>query len=193
MGSSQSAEVGDEGEEEETDNEEEEEEDNGRSNTRELDNLLVKKVLEQEPEMLPCHASASPLSPQLSSLGTPRLGPSIKVWDPYNVLSPPPSIFSRIASGDEDRAVTEVYLISHGECDLNLRPDLIGGRCHVAALTGNGKRQARALAVFFKSQGVRFNSVFSSPLDRARSMAVLVCQVKFLLLDLSFSKVYNVA
>lgn len=178
MGSSQSAEVGDEGEEEETDNEEE---DNGRSNTRELDNLLVKKVLEQEPEMLPCHASASPLSPQLSSLGTPRLGPSIKVWDPYNVLQPqPPSIFSRIASGDEDRAVTEVYLISHGECDLNLRPDLIGGRCHVAALTGNGKRQARALAVFFKSQGVRFNSVFSSPLDRARSMAVLVCQVKFL-------------
>ncbi|CAE6068364.1 unnamed protein product [Arabidopsis arenosa] len=182
MGSSQSAEVGDEEEEEETDNEEEEEEeDNDRSNTREVDNLLVKKVLEQEPEMLPCHASASPLSPQLSSLGTPRLGPSIKVWDPYNVLSPPPqpqppSIFSRIASGDEDRAVTEVYLISHGECDLNLRPDLIGGRCHVAALTGNGKRQARALAVFFKSQGVRFNSVYSSPLDRARSMAVLVCQ-----------------
>ncbi|CAL9248545.1 unnamed protein product [Arabidopsis halleri] len=168
MGSSQSAEVGDE--------EEEEEDDNGRSNTRELGNLLVKKVLEQEPEMLPCHASASPLSPQLSSLGTPRLGPSIKVWDPYNVLSPPPYIFSRIASGDEDRAVTEVYLISHGECDLNLRPDLVGGRCHVAALTGNGKRQARALAVFFKSQGVRFNSVFSSPLDRARSMAVSVCQ-----------------
>ncbi|XP_010425401.1 PREDICTED: uncharacterized protein LOC104710488 isoform X1 [Camelina sativa] len=186
MGSSQSALVE---EEEETDNEEEEEEDeeeddHGRSsNTRELDNLLVKKVLEQEPEMLPCHASASPLSPQLSSLGTPRLGPSIKVWDPYNVLSPPlhphphpPPIFSRIASGDEDRSVTEVYLISHGECDLNLRPDLVGGRCHVAALTPNGKRQARALAVFFKSQGVRFTSVYSSPLDRARSMAVSVCQ-----------------
>ncbi|XP_010494548.2 PREDICTED: uncharacterized protein LOC104771679 [Camelina sativa] len=98
-----------------------------------------------------------------------------------NVLSPPPHphpppIFSRIASGDEDRSVTEVYLISHGECDLNLRPDLVGGRCHVAALTPNGKRQARALAVFFKSQGVRFSSVYSSPLDRARSMAVSVCQ-----------------
>lgn len=186
MGSSQSAEVGDEEEETDNENEEEEEEDddNGGSNTRELDNLLVKKVLEQEPEMLPCHASASPLSPQLSSLGTPRLGPSIKVWDPYNVLAPPPPpIFSRIASRDEDRAVTEVYLISHGECDLNLRPDLVGGRCHVAALTANGKRQARALAVFFKSQGVRFNSVFSSPLDRARSMAVSVCQVNLLSLS----------
>ncbi|KAL1210080.1 hypothetical protein V5N11_010659 [Cardamine amara subsp. amara] len=167
MGSSQSTQLEDEEEEEEDETdveEEEEEEDNDRSNITELDNLLVKKVLEQEPEMLPCHASASPLSPQLSSLGTPRLGPSIKVWDPYNVLSPPPppppppsqsqSIFSRIASGDEDRAVTEVYFISHA----------------------NGKRQARALAVFFKSQGVRFNSVYSSPLDRARSMAASVCQ-----------------
>ncbi|KAF8052264.1 hypothetical protein N665_1579s0002 [Sinapis alba] len=178
MGAQQSTQVGDDEEEEEQTDAEED--DNIRSNTRELDNLLVKRVLEQEPEMLPCHASASPLSPQLSSLGTPRIGPSIKVWDPYNVLSPPPPppIFSRIASGDEDRAsaVTEVYLISHGECDLNLRPDLVGGRCHVAALTANGERQARALAVFFKSQRVRFTSVYSSPLDRARSMAVSVCQ-----------------
>ncbi|KAG2301558.1 hypothetical protein Bca4012_059808 [Brassica carinata] len=187
MGAQQSTQVDDDEEEEEqTDAEEEEEEehedDHSRSNPRELDNLLVKRVLEQEPEMLPCHASASPLSPQQSSLGTPRIGPSIKVWDPYNVLAPPPPpppIFSRIASsGDEDRAaaVTEVYLVSHGECDLNLRPDLVGGRCHVAALTANGERQARALAVFFKSQGVRFTSVYSSPLDRARSMAVSVCQ-----------------
>jgi broad specificity phosphatase PhoE len=81
--------------------------------------------------------------------------------------------------------VTEVYFISHGECDLNLRPDLIGGRCHVATLTPNGKRQARALAVFLNSEGVRFTSVFSSPLDRARSMAVSVCQVQSLLFDFS--------
>uniref|UniRef100_A0A1J3I5Y8 2,3-bisphosphoglycerate-dependent phosphoglycerate mutase n=1 Tax=Noccaea caerulescens TaxID=107243 RepID=A0A1J3I5Y8_NOCCA len=184
MGSSQSSQILDEEDEEEAESdgrEDEEEEDvNGGLNIRtELDNLLVKKVLEQEPEMLPCHASASPLSPQLSSLGTPRIGPSIKVWDPYNVLAPPPPpLFSRISStGEHDRAaVTEVYFISHGECDLNLRPDLIGGRCHVAALTPNGKRQARALAVFLNSEGVRFTSVFSSPLDRARSMAVSVCQ-----------------
>nr|AAM63247.1 putative fructose-2,6-bisphosphatase [Arabidopsis thaliana] len=191
MGSSQSSQLLDEEEEEEDEAESEgeeveEEEDEAESelNNRriELDNLLVKKVLEQEPEMLPCHASASPLSPQLSSLGTPRIGPSIKVWDPYNVLAPPPPssppLFSRISSAAEhDRsAVTEVYFISHGECDLNLRPDLIGGRCHVATLTPNWKRQARALAVFLNSEGVRFTSVFSSPLDRARSMAVSVCQ-----------------
>ncbi|KAF8104821.1 hypothetical protein N665_0166s0007 [Sinapis alba] len=190
MGSSQSSQLLDEEEEEEDDEDEpeiEEEEgvdDDGLNRRRtELDNLLVKKVLEQEPEMLPCHASASPLSPQLSSLGTPRIGPSIKVWDPYNVLSAPPPphppLFSRISSSsaEHDRAaVTEVYLISHGECDLNLRPDMIGGRCHVATLTTNGKRQARALAVFLNSEGVRFTSVFSSPLDRARSMATSVCQ-----------------
>uniref|UniRef100_A0A803QKZ1 Uncharacterized protein n=1 Tax=Cannabis sativa TaxID=3483 RepID=A0A803QKZ1_CANSA len=144
-----------------------------------MDNHLVKKVLQQEPEMLPCYASASPLSPQLSSLGTPRLGPSIKVWDPYNVLAPPPPlppppVFSRSFSSnamEEDRVMFEVFLISHGECQLSLRPDLVGGRCPEAALTTNGKRQARALAVFLNSQGIRFNAVYSSPLDRARSMA----------------------
>ncbi|KAL5581447.1 hypothetical protein UlMin_013889 [Ulmus minor] len=187
MGSTQSVQVPQESDEEEEDEEEEEEEPedpNGEPHRNGVDNNLVKKVLQQEPEMLPCYASASPLSPQLSSLGTPRLGPSIKVWDPYNVLAPPPPlppppVFSRSFSSstmDEDRAVTEVFLISHGECQLNLRPDLVGGRCPEASLTGNGKRQARALAVFLNSQGIRFNAVYSSPLDRARSMAISVCQ-----------------
>ena len=195
MGSTQSVQQVEESEEEE-----EEEEDDGEEDQHErrhnveanrireaLDNNLVKKVLEQEPEMLPCHASASPLSPQLSSLGTPRLGPSIKVWDPYNVLAPPPplpppppGVFSRSFSSnaiDDDRTVVEVFLINHGECELNLRSDFVSGRCPEAALTVAGKRQARALAVFLNSQRVRFNAVFSSPLNRARSMAVSVCQV----------------
>ncbi|XP_062105346.1 uncharacterized protein LOC133816990 [Humulus lupulus] len=196
MGSSQSVQVPENSDEEEQeqeqddDDEEEEEEEetedhNGEPDRmREVDNHLVKKVLQQEPEMLPCYASASPLSPQLSSLGTPRLGPSIKVWDPYNVLAPPPPlppppVFSRSFSSnamDEDRVMFEVFLISHGECQLSLRPDLVGGRCPEAALTTNGKRQARALAVFLNSQGIRFNAVYSSPLDRARSMAVSACQ-----------------
>ncbi|XP_044501204.1 uncharacterized protein LOC123222477 [Mangifera indica] len=181
MGSGQSVEVVEEESEEEE--EDDEEADNDNPNRRELsENHLVKKVLEQEPEMLPYYASASPLSPQLSSLGTPRLGPSIKVWDPYNVLAPPPPpsatlpIFSRSLSADEDRTVMEVFLISHAECELNLSPYLVGGRCHVAKLTPNGKRQARALAVLLNSQGVRFNAVYTSPLARARSMAVSVCQ-----------------
>lgn len=177
MGSSQSV------QEVEDEEEEEDEDHNGETERRELldNNHLVKKVLEQEPEMLPCYASASPLSPQLSSLGTPRLGPSIKVWDPYNVLAPPPplpppSAFSRSFSIDDDRIVTEVYLINHGESELNLRPDLVGGRCLDAALTPTGKRQARALAVFLNSQGVQFNAVYSSPLDRARTTANSVSQ-----------------
>ncbi|KAF5735861.1 hypothetical protein HS088_TW15G01377 [Tripterygium wilfordii] len=142
---------------------------------------LVKRVLEQEPDMLPYHASASSLSPQLSTLGTPPLGPSIKVWEPYNVLAPPPPVFSRSYSmghhhHNQNQTVTEVYLISHGECELNLKSDLVGGRCPVASLTPSGKRQARALAVFLNSQRVTFHAVYSSPLDRARSMAVSVCR-----------------
>ena len=139
--------------------------------------------------MLPCYASTSPFSPQLSSLGTPRLGPSIKVQDPYNVLAPPlppplppPPVFSRSFLSnmmDEDKiwVVMEVFLISHGECQLSLRTDLVGGRRPEAVLIANGKCQARVLAMFLNSQGIRFNVVYSSPLDRARSVAISVCQV----------------
>lgn len=144
----------------------------------EHDNYNLMKKIEQEPELLPCHASASPLSPQPSSFGTPRLPPSIKVWDPCNVLAPPLQFIRSFSdAAEDDRATTEVYLICEGECDVNLRPDLVGGRCPEAKLTVTGKRQARALAVFLKSQGVRFSSVYSSPLDRARSTALPICQV----------------
>ncbi|KAL1314554.1 hypothetical protein HN51_041347 [Arachis hypogaea] len=197
MGANQSDQVAGnayEEEEEEEEDEEEDEEDNvaarrGLIRPPQLLNNrhVAKKLLEQEPEILPCHASASPLSPQLSSLGTPRLGPSIKVWDPYNVLAPPPPPPmlpppSNDADDEHAEAVTtEVFVISHGECELSLRPDLISGRVPGAGLTPNGERQARALAVFLKSQGVRFNAVYSSPLDRARSTAVVVCkEINFL-------------
>lgn len=196
MGVNQSVQVVEESDEEEEQEEEEDDDErniNGHLVSSQLgNNNMVKKVLEQEPEMLPCHASASPLSPQLSSLGTPRLGPSIKVWDPYNVLAPPsplpspPPGFSRSFSMNGmvvDDEVIEVFLISHGECELNLAPELVGGRCPSAVLTANGKRQARALAVFLKSQGVRFSAVYSSPLDRARSTAVVVCKVVLLNLN----------
>lgn len=176
MGSAQSSREREEEEEEEEDEEEDEEE-------RKIPKPINKKVLEQEPEILPCRASASPLSPQLSIVGTPRVpnGPSIKVWDPCNVLAPAP-VFSRSfgpsdSFGDGGDRVIEVFLISHGECSLSHRPDLIGGRWPAAGLTGNGERQARALAVFLNSQGVRFNAVYSSPLDRAMATAAAVCRV----------------
>ncbi|CAA6663991.1 unnamed protein product [Spirodela intermedia] len=161
---------------EDDDEEEEEEDEEEDEDERKIPKPINKKVLEQEPEILPCRASASPLSPQLSLVGTPRVpsGPSIKVWDPCNVLAPAP-VFSR------DRVI-EVFLISHGECSLTHRPDLIGGRWPAAGLTGNGERQARALAVFLNSQGVRFNAVYSSPLDRAMATAAAICR------ELGFSK-----
>ena len=59
------------------------------------------------------------------------------------------------------------FFISHGEFEMNLRPDLVAWRCPEAGLTPNGKRQARVLAVFLNSQGIRFYAVYSSPLDRA--------------------------
>lgn len=77
----------------------------------------------------------------------------------------------------------EVFLICHGECEVGMRPDLVGGRWPAAALTGNGKRQARALAVFLKSQGVRFGAIYSSPLDRAKETAASICQVVVLNCD----------
>ncbi|CAH9144501.1 unnamed protein product [Cuscuta epithymum] len=178
MGSSQSLQVTSEDEEEgEGRGDEVAHQSGGRNREDERQELAVggsKKVLRQEPEILPCHSSASPLSPQPSALSTPRLGPSIKVWDPFNVLAPPPppTDFHR----SDDRFLTELFLISNAECHMNLRPDLIAGRCPDAALTPNGKRQSRALAVFLKSQGVHFTSVYSSPLDRARATAVSVCQ-----------------
>ncbi|KAH9604733.1 hypothetical protein KSS87_014345 [Heliosperma pusillum] len=198
MGSNQSAQIleDEEEEEQENENDDEEDEEDDDENGNIPRKLVVevngvnKKLLEQEPEMLPCYASASPLSPQLSSLGTPRMGPSIKVWDPYNVLAPPPPLppppasFGRSYSSDgmvlggEERGnvIMEVYLISEGESEVSLRPDLINGSCSDVGLTNNGKRQARALAVFLNSQGVRFNAVYSSPLDRAKSTALSVCQ-----------------
>lgn len=158
------------------DNEQEEEDEEQHARTMEPSK---EKVLEQDPEILPCYASASPLSPQLSAANTPRLlSPSIKVWDPCNVLLPP-AVFSRGFDADGrggDEMIKEVVLINHGESAVRLRPDLVGGRWPAAGLTGIGERQARALGVFLNSQGVRFNTVYCSPLDRARVTATFVCR-----------------
>lgn len=136
------------------------------------------KVLEQEPEVLPCLAADSPLSPQPSAAGTPRLlaGPGIKVWDPCHVLLPPPPP-SPHPGRQTDAAAVEVVLVSHGECAAAMRPDLVGGRWPAAALTARGERQARALAVFLRSRGARLAAAYASPLDRARATAALVCRV----------------
>lgn len=193
MGSAQSINNSDHSEEEEDPESEREnpieEEEEDRSDEDEripLTKSTLPKILLQEPEILTCYASASPISPQLSSVGTPR----VKVWDPCNVLGPPlPTTTTSRSFGDGfgeggDR-VTEVFLVAHGECDVGMRPDLVGGRWPSAGLTTNGERQARALAVFLNSQEVRFSSVYCSPLERARVTAGFVCSVR-ILVDLIF-------
>lgn len=140
------------------------------------------KVLEQEPEVLPCRAADSPLSPQPSAAGTPRLlGPTIKVWDPCHVLLPPPPPHQhhpqQLQQQGRVEAPVEVVVVSHGECAAAMRPDLVGGRWPAAALTARGERQARALAVFLRSRGSRLAAAYASPLDRARATAALVCRV----------------
>jgi hypothetical protein len=139
------------------------------------------KVLEQEPEVLPCLAADSPLSPQPSAAGTPRLlaGPGIKVWDPCHVLLPlpPPTAASAQPGRLTDAVAVEVVVVSHGECAAAMRPDLVGGRWPAAALTARGERQARALAVFLRSRGARLAAAFASPLDRTRATAALICRV----------------
>ncbi|KAL6890268.1 hypothetical protein ACP4OV_009031 [Aristida adscensionis] len=135
------------------------------------------KVLEQEPEVLPCRAADSPLSPQPSAAGTPRmLGPAIKVWDPCHVLLPPPPPPPQLQGRAPADAAVEVVVVSHGECAAAMRPDLVGGRWPAAALTARGERQARALAVFLRSRGARLAASYASPLDRARATAALVCR-----------------
>lgn len=173
MGASESIEVT-EDEDQQQDKYEDEFNDQGDHNeTIKLlgkDDKTTENVLEQDPET----PSISSLSPQLSSFSTPRFYHSVKESNPFITANITNNFSSE--SRNDDRTL-EIYVICHGECHMNLRPDLVGGRCPEAALTPNGKRQSRALAVFLKSQGIRFNDIYTSPLDRARSTAIPVCQV----------------
>ncbi|XP_074590869.1 uncharacterized protein LOC141846729 [Curcuma longa] len=181
MGSSHSHSQDETSDDDDDHEEEEEEEEDGALGSGNR-NPSKEKVLEQVPEILPYLAATSPVSPQPSAGGTPRLlGPHVKVWDPCNVLIPPPSspvsMFARVPASDSEDRVMEVLLITHGECAADIRPDLVGGRWLTTAdLTANGERQARALAVFLKSHSVRFDEVYSSPLGRARATATLICR-----------------
>ena len=57
---------------------------------------------------------------------------------------------------DDDRTVVEVFLINHGECELNLRPDFVSGRCPKTALTVAKKRQARVKGGLVEERGNRY-------------------------------------
>ncbi|PWA98213.1 hypothetical protein CTI12_AA000270 [Artemisia annua] len=168
MGASESVEAI---EDEEHDGYKEDINDQGDYETIKLLRKDMTNILEHDLEMTP---SISSLSPQLSSFDTPRIDQSIKDLNSLYGTSNMTCNFS-LESLNDDRT-TEIYVICHGECRMKLKPDLVSGRCPEASLTPNGKRQSRALAVFLKSQGIRFNAIYTSPLDRARATAIPVCQ-----------------
>lgn len=69
------------------------------------------------------------------------------------------------------RASTRVYLVRHGETEWNRR-GLLQGTANVP-LSAQGLAQAAQLAA--ELRGVHFDAAYSSPLDRARTTAALVC------------------
>ncbi|CAM6127190.1 unnamed protein product [Calypogeia fissa] len=162
--------------------------------------------LEQEPEVSPFEHSSSSLSPQISMSRSPFFGPSMRNSDPYNAGMTPVSLSPTSASAAPamshlsrfhnvmSTAISpghflpswllaaeefhiEVYLIRHGQSTSNIKPELIGGRSPSAVLTETGRHESRALGAFLKSTGVVFDAVYSSPLERAKQTAEVVCEV----------------
>lgn len=65
----------------------------------------------------------------------------------------------------------EFYFIRHGESESNATPGLAAGANYDSALTDRGVKQARLLGSRLKREGVKFDRVYSSSLDRARKTA----------------------
>ena len=65
-----------------------------------------------------------------------------------------------------------IYLVRHGQTRQN-RAGLLQGRSDFP-LNEQGEEQARRVGAYFREQGVRFDAVYSSPLQRARQTAALI-------------------
>ncbi len=65
----------------------------------------------------------------------------------------------------------EFYFIRHGESESNATPGLAAGLNYDSPLTDKGVEQARLLGQRLKREGVEFDRVYSSTLDRARKTA----------------------
>jgi len=63
-----------------------------------------------------------------------------------------------------------LYLIRHGESEVNVLPDQMG-QTEDVKLTKNGKRQAKLLGQSFCKRGITFDKIFSSPYERAKDTA----------------------
>ena len=68
--------------------------------------------------------------------------------------------------------MADLYLVRHGQTELNLQNILQGW--HDSPLTARGREQALATRAAFDARGVTFDHVYSSPLGRARCTAELI-------------------
>ena len=83
-----------------------------------------------------------------------------------------------------------LYMIRHGETEWNVR-HVLQGTADIP-LNYNGKRQAEALAEEIRAQGLKFDRIYVSPLERARETARITTGVPapdlFRLGSLTFEK-----
>jgi probable phosphoglycerate mutase len=61
---------------------------------------------------------------------------------------------------------SELYLIRHGESEMNTNPHVIGGRSNETPLTERGVEQARLLGKYFLENNIIPTHVFASPAIR---------------------------
>ena len=75
----------------------------------------------------------------------------------------------------ESSKKTEVVLVRHGECEMNLEvADKVGGRASASPLTAKGEAQASKLGRWLRSRGVRFDRGVASTAVRATRTAQLM-------------------
>jgi len=67
---------------------------------------------------------------------------------------------------------TELYLIRHGESQMNVNSHLVGGRSNETPLTKHGVRQAQLLGEYFLANNILPTQVFASPAVRTRETAM---------------------
>ena len=68
----------------------------------------------------------------------------------------------------------ELYLIRHGESEINTQPHLLSGRANLSELTYRGENQAKLLGKYLVGENLVPNSVFVSPALRAQQTAEIV-------------------
>lgn len=71
--------------------------------------------------------------------------------------------------------MTIIYLARHGQDEDNLNGVLNGHRNQ--SLTEQGKQQATVTAEHIKEQSIKFDYVYSSPLDRAYTTAKIIAEI----------------